>query len=110
MSTRRADAAGPRGTVEPFAKSCIHRMLAEWRVVTLHPLTPPCRLMRHLLRVTASVLLALPALAQPTAPLYDAARDAGASDADAAGLAKALAVVQEAQLLASGGAADDVFG
>ena len=66
--------------------------------------------MRHLLLATATVLLALPALAQPTAPFYDAARDAGASNNAAAGLAKALAAVQDAQLLASGGAAGDAFG
>ena len=64
-------------------------------------------LLAALVVATLPTLIA-PALAQTTSSLYDAARNAGASATDAAGLA--LAATQEAQLLATNGAMDDFFG
>lgn len=67
------------------------------------------------IRFLAATLLAaltLPAAAQPVSPAYQAARDAGASSADAAGLAEAVraSVNQEAKLVAGDAAAGDRFG
>ncbi len=68
--------------------------------------------MTRFLFLLLAAVLALPAAAQPATPLYDTAREAGASASDAAALAAAFraSVSQEAKLLADDAALTDQFG